>query len=229
MPTGLAIVTALVHLTVVALLLALAFVDPGILKKNLEQFEFAEFQRVPVADQFLTGELRYFDRSYQFPIKSHQLKVKLCRTCMIYRPPRTVHCFECNACVERFDHHCPWIGNCVGKRNYKIFLPFVATLSVLVAMILPQTIVAAVHQYASVSKVSFGFTVFLALYITGLGIFVYLVLLLHLFLASGNMTTNEYCKKNWDVRSGNPFRKNACLKNCLKIFGNRTVAKANPS
>lgn len=58
--------------------------------------------------------------------------------------------------------------------------------------------------------------------------FVWLMLGVHLFLSAGNVTTNEYCKKNWDVRSGNPFKKNACIKNCLKIFGNRTVAKADP-
>ena len=229
MPATLLAFTILVHIASVGLLLALAFVDPGILKKNLELFEYAEFQRIPVADEFLTGELRYYDRSYQFPIKSHQLKVKFCRTCMIYRPPRTVHCFECNACVERFDHHCPWIGNCVGKRNYKIFLPFVASLSTLVTMVLPQAIVTAAKGYAEIGKVNFGFVIFLALYITGLGIFVYLVLGLHLFLSAGNMTTNEYCKRNWDVRSGNPFKKNACFKNCLKIFGYRTVAKASPN
>lgn len=147
MSTALIAITALVHLFATFLLLALAFVDPGILKKNLEQFEYADFQRIPVADEFLTGELRFHDRSYQFPIKSHQLKVKFCRTCMIYRPPRTVHCFDCNACVERFDHHCPWIGNCVGKRNYKIFLPFLASLSALMVMVLAQSIAALAKGY----------------------------------------------------------------------------------
>ncbi|XVF34535.1 hypothetical protein REPUB_Repub18cG0067300 [Reevesia pubescens] len=61
-------------------------------------------------------------------INNHALLVgiwsQLCATCKIIRPFRAKHCFTCDRCVEQFDHHYPWVSNCVGKKKNGIFSLF---------------------------------------------------------------------------------------------------------
>ena len=48
----------------------------------------------------------------------------LCPECKVINTPRSFHCMACNKCVERFDHHCPWVKNCVGYNNYLRFFAY---------------------------------------------------------------------------------------------------------
>ena len=68
------------------------------------------------------------DRTIQF--HGRTILVKFCETCRIWRPPRASHCATCNNCVQRFDHHCPWLGNDIGIRNYRSYFTFVSSSAV---------------------------------------------------------------------------------------------------
>ena len=46
-----------------------------------------------------------------------------CTTCKIYFNPfdNVWHCRFCGVCIEKMDHHCVWVGKCIGKKNKKSF------------------------------------------------------------------------------------------------------------
>lgn len=49
-----------------------------------------------------------------------------CDICNISVPScaKVRHCFECNVCVIGQDHHCVWMGQCIGRKNMKWFIYF---------------------------------------------------------------------------------------------------------
>ena len=47
-----------------------------------------------------------------------------CPYCLVKKTYRSLHCLICQKCVDEFDHHCFWVGNCVGKNNYTLFFIF---------------------------------------------------------------------------------------------------------
>ena len=49
----------------------------------------------------------------------------LCPHCKVICTADSRHCYICNQCVERFDHHCQWVNNCIGIQNHSYFYLFI--------------------------------------------------------------------------------------------------------
>ncbi|XP_038063867.1 probable palmitoyltransferase ZDHHC24 [Patiria miniata] len=45
-----------------------------------------------------------------------------CYSCQRNTPPRAYHCGHCGICVLKRDHHCLFIGSCVGYANHRYYL-----------------------------------------------------------------------------------------------------------
>ncbi|MCL7051076.1 hypothetical protein MKW94_006067, partial [Papaver nudicaule] len=113
---GISIMVVAVAFTLydLALLLLTSGRDPGIIPRNAHPPEPEGFDGNAEVGGGQTPQLRLPRMKDVTLANGAVVKVKYCDTCMLYRPPRCSHCSICNNCVERFDHHCPWVGQCIG-------------------------------------------------------------------------------------------------------------------
>ena len=129
-------------------------------------------------------------------INGVSVKQKWCRTCCSYRPPRSNHCKVCDNCVLRFDHHCAFLGCCVGINNYRWFITLILAISLFsvlsLAVVADKVLIDGwVMEDWSALLLSLGsslaFTVLCGY---------------HLFITGKNLTTNEHVKRYYKT---NPF------------------------
>uniref|UniRef100_F7BHB8 Palmitoyltransferase n=1 Tax=Ciona intestinalis TaxID=7719 RepID=F7BHB8_CIOIN len=140
-----------------------------------------------------------------------------CGLCGLQRPVRARHCRECKHCVRKFDHHCPWVTNCVGERNHRWFWCFI-TLEVIM---LCWSISISVSGYQSAPESSNWATqnVILLLIDLLMGILLLVVFALfciHTYMILNNHTTWETMSRHrisylkGMSESENPFNLGIC-------------------
>ncbi|CAD8122161.1 unnamed protein product [Paramecium sonneborni] len=137
---------------------------------------------------FITTKIDPTDQEIYIQYKLREKKVKyetklncFCKVCQAYVKGPSKHCKQCNRCTELFDHHCVWLNNCIGLRNYKYFF----ILIVLLELYLITGLIISIFVNKILSYVHIGVTIILMIPITFL-------LVMHIYFKCKNMTTYDF-------------------------------------
>ncbi|GMI08585.1 hypothetical protein TrVE_jg7392 [Triparma verrucosa] len=109
--------------------------DPGIVLRNPPIPTRSSREEADGGGDFVNSRAKKLKRTKFVSISNQDVEITLCETCKIYKLRSTHHCSQCDVCVVGFDHHCNWLGCCIGHENRCNFLRFTGILCVWIGVI----------------------------------------------------------------------------------------------
>jgi len=147
-------------------------------------------------------------------------RVKLCEK-------RAKYTRHTDSVIEKFDHHCPWVGNSVGTRNYFYFVAFVSWTTLLSLVVglgsgLRLWRLSISKRYpANVAPLEVVGLASLTAYCVVIFFLVGGLMTYHFTLIARNQTTNEDLRATYPTRRSNPHDR-GCARNWAACLLERT-------